>query len=371
MKNRTLIVTAHPDDETLWFSSITMRKECDLVCVTCGSNSRESVIRETELRQAAHILNIKNLYILKYNDIFRQRLDVAKLKNDLEKLKLNSYREVYTHGPFGDTNEHFHHQDVCYAVNMVFESVKCTAWNIYPDEVNTLTSAEYALKKSIMGTIYFREYKKLKSTYELSSIEKFVSLSRDSIEIFYWAIANFGDRHEVLGKKFRNIWGYDLSPYEIERHGAIVKLASSVKPRKIIEIGSGEGYLTDKLATISTKISCVEKAPIYVSTLREKGYTVIKSFDSSKFDLVVIASVLEYIDNPEDFLRSIKSKYIIVETIKSEYLKKVVSILKKKYSLIKKISVLPRWEKMYHGNKTEKMEVYRLGADVYLFGPHE
>ena len=33
---RVLVVCAHPDDETLWFSSVLARYHTDVICVTCG-----------------------------------------------------------------------------------------------------------------------------------------------------------------------------------------------------------------------------------------------------------------------------------------------------------------------------------------------
>lgn len=367
MKKKTLVITAHPDDETLWFSSVILRKQCDVLCVTCGANQKESEIRELELRQAAQLLGVGNIKILRYPDIFKQRLDIRKLERDFRRVVIDNYSEVYTHGPFGDTNEHFHHQDICYVAHKVFDNVKCTAWNLYPDEVNQLTKEEYRLKKAIMGTVYEREFKKLKPAYEISSVEKFVSLSKDSVEIFYWAIANFGDRHEMLGQKYHDIWGYGASPYELERHQTIASLAASVTPTNILEIGAGEGFLTNKLAAIASTVDCVEKAPVYKKVLKKRGYKVVDKYDSSHYNLTVIASVLEYMDDPEIFLRGIESEYIIVDTIMSKSLRRMVMSLKDRYSLQKVAAVEPRWESMYHGKKKEKMETYRLGANIYLF----
>lgn len=35
-RQRAAVVVAHPDDETLWFSSVFARFQADIICVTCG-----------------------------------------------------------------------------------------------------------------------------------------------------------------------------------------------------------------------------------------------------------------------------------------------------------------------------------------------
>lgn len=371
MRKKILIVTAHPDDETLWFSSIILRNDCDVVCVTCGDGKVIAKKRRDELTAAARLLGVKNISVLNYRDKFLHRLDVKQLERDLKKFRHKQYEAIYTHSPFGDTNEHLHHQDISYVVHKVFPRVKSIAWNIYPDEIYTLRPEEFTLKKYIMGTVYHREYKRLKTSYEVSSVEKFVELSRESVEIYYWAIANFGDRHQLLGRKYENIWGYDLSPYEIERHAGILTLLEKTATKSLLEIGASEGILTEKLAEKVKKLDCVETAPVYVSKLKTKGYRVVEKYDTEKYDTVLVASVLEYMEKPVSFLSGLKSQYVIVEVINTSYMKSVAYTLRKRYKMYAKILILPRWEKMYRQGKKEKMEVYKLGAQIFLFGPNK
>lgn len=363
---KILIVTAHPDDETLWFSSVALRNTADLICVTCGYNSETRKKRKRELEMAAKLLGLNSLTILNYDDVFMHRIDISRLEKDLSPYVKKKYSAVYTHGPYGDTNEHYHHQDINYVVNKLFKNVFCTAWNLYPDIVNQLSTSEYYLKKHIMGTVYHDEFRKLKTTYEISSVEKFVRISPVSSEIYYWSIANFGDHHQMLGSKYKDIWGYRDSPYEIERHSAIEKLARSVTPKKILEIGSSEGILTERLACIAS-VDCVEKARVYQRTLKDKGFKLKKSYSTKEYDLIIVASVLEYMKKPRSFLKMIKSNHIIVETISTKHMAEIVSVLGENFKLIETIEINPRWEKMYHDHQKEKLEVYRLGCHVYLY----
>lgn len=364
---KVLIITAHPDDEALWFSSIALRNNADLICITCGNNKKIRARRLEELETSCHLLGIGNLEVLNFNDDFESRLDIDKLAKILDKFKSENYDEVYTHGPLGDTNEHIHHQDISYVVNQVFDNVYCTAWNLYPTIINNLSEGEYRIKKFIMGTIYHVEYYRLIETYEISSVEKFIKISRDASKVYYWGIANFGDNHDFLSKSYKDIWGYQHSPYEIERHNRIVEIVKKLKPDRTLEIGSSEGILTDKISSL-TKVDCTENVPLYIETLTAKGYKVTRSPKYSAYDLTIVAGVLEYITNKKVFLKNLSSKYLLIDIIISSKLSELVeTTLAESHVLIEKTIQLPIWEKMYVNGKKEDLELYRLGSTIYLY----
>jgi LmbE family N-acetylglucosaminyl deacetylase len=371
---KILVVCAHPDDETLWFSSVALRNSCDLVCVTCGSPMDQEICRNS-LERATRLLGYETVTVLDHPDIsvnqirdldHIKRLDLKKLEEDLLPFARRGYRCVYTHGPYGEVNEHPHHQDVAYVVRKMFPSVKMIAWNLFPDEVNQLSSPEYTLKKTIMGTVYYNEYCKLKKTYQVSPTESFIELSAESVELYYWSIANFGDHHALLGNRFVDMWGYRYSPYERERHARIVELARQAQPSSILELGAHEGVLSEQLSKLG-KLSCTETSLPHRKVLQSKGFRLIDKVDSAPFDLVVLASVLEYCEKPEEILKKLRSQFVIVSTIMGHSFDKVAAILGKYYKVVSHQVVVPRWESMFHGCVKEKLEVYRLGADVVLY----
>lgn len=375
MSRRELIVCAHPDDETLWFSAVAMRGTADVICVTCGSD-QDREVRQREFHQACDLLGIKRRIFLNYPDITFQsksdfvdiaRIDIESLKADLRAF-VGDYQDatVYTHSPYGEVNEHPHHQDVSCAVYGVFPSVLSISWNLHPDKTYLLTKEEYTVKKHILGTIYAREYSKLKTTYPILPVESFVKLSPDSVDLFYWSIANFGDRHERLGERHQDMWGYRYSPYERERHQRIRQLAMRVKPKRILEIGAHEGCLSSLLREVA-ELSVTETSEPHRRRLLSGGFNLIDAPVFADFDLTVISNVLEYFSDPASFLREVNSRYLIVDVIQSEGMERIARSCTGRYELIAEEFVSPRWENMFHDHVKEKLEVYRLGAHIFLY----
>lgn len=372
--SKILVICAHPDDEALWFAGPILRNEATVVCVTCGSEEDKEQ-RRLQFIESCELLGVSSYRILHFPDItFKKtgdlvgisRIDIAALTNELRLINDGSFEKVYTHGPFGEVNEHPHHQDVCMAVHMVFSDVYSIAWNQQSDENYILTNPEYQIKKRILGTIYFEEYRKIRRTYQIGSIEQFVRLSSASIELYYWAIANFGDRHEMLGEKYPDMWGYAFSPYEQERHQALFSLICEQHPTSILELGAHEGRLSKRLCTLCP-MACTENSKVHRERLESLGFNVVSDINSNDYDLTVVASVLDYMEDPIAVLRSLSSRCIIVEVIISESSKKMLDSLLPRYELMKEVIVLPRWEPMFHGVVKEKLEIYRLGAIIRVY----
>jgi len=363
---KTLIVIAHADDEALWFSSVLLREDPEIICVTSGRNREDSKKRKEAFKKAMKLIGVKNYSFLNYPDT-EERLDVEKLKRDLRGISKNYYDRVFTHGLNGDTHNHPHHQDVSYVVHQIFKNVYSTAWNQYPEVVNQLTPEEFLIKKYLIGTFYYQEYDLLKDAYEISAIEKFSKFSKESSEIFYYSIANFGDNHEYLGYRYKDFWGYKNSPYEIDRHQAIVEMTKRTSPKNILEFGSCEGILTSKLNEIAP-ISCIEKSITYKKVLEKKGFNLVNDANTENYELSVVASFLEYLKDPDEFLNKIKSDKVIIDVILDSNLDKRIRVIMKSRKLVAEEIIRPRWEKMYWGTNKEKLEVYRLGSHVYLYG---
>lgn len=364
-----LIIIAHPDDETLWFSSVLSRNNCEVILVTCGNSEdiKRKKERENEFKKSMRLFNVDNYTILWHEDT-KNRLNLSMLENDLRKFARKNYKEIYTHNPYGETHNHQHHQDVSYVVHKVFKNKKVysTAWNLSPDKVNVLEKDEYILKKNIMGTIYEKEYEILQDAYEISAVEKFVQLEFEEVDVYYWSCANFGDHHEYLSK-YRDFWGFTASPYEIERHDLILNMVNKIPCKMILEVGACEGVFTEKLFA-NYKVDCMEKCSKYRTILKEKGFRVLDNPSYSDYDLTILAQVLEYIPNQAKYLKKINSKFILIDIIPSQKKRGIIeSVLLDKYNFIDEAYLAPRWEPMYINGKKKKLEIYRMGSNVLLF----
>lgn len=362
---KDLVIIAHPDDEIFWFSSILFRNNPDVICVTTGRDVEDKEYRLKAFTQIMEMLNLKNYYLLGFPDT-DQRVELENLEKALSPFIKKEYDKVFTHGPYGEIFNNKHHQDVCYIVYKLFKNTYSIAWNIYPDIVNTLTTEEYDLKKFLLGTIYFKEYINMMDAYQISSTEEFVKLDSKSIEIYYWAIANFGDHHEKLSNDNEDFWGFGYSPYEIERHAAILSLSKKVSPNTILEFGACEGILTDKLSK-NGSVDCVERVTKYKNILKNKGYKVVQDIDTREYDLSVVASFLEYVKQPFLFLKSIKSEYLVLDVIVESNLDIQIDHINFGYKKLDEILVQGRWERMFHNGKKSKLPVYKLGTRCLLY----
>lgn len=363
-----LIIIAHPDDEALWFSSVLLRRDCEVILVTCGDIKRRYEERKKDFEKSMKLFGVNKYTILFHNDK-SGRLNLEKLRVDLKKFSNKKYEAIYTHGIYGETYNHPHHQDVSYIVHEIFDNQKVysVSWNLFPDKVNLLEKEEYNFKRYVMGTIYETEYEKLQDAYEISPIEKFIELTFEEVEVYYWACANFGDHHDYLSK-YKDFWGFSSSPYEIERHNLILNLIKKIPCNKILEVGAYDGALTKKLSE-NYNVDCIEKSPIYKKILKQKGFFLCEDEPIySDYDLVLFAQVLEYMENWEEYLSKVNSNYILIDIIPSKKrMQKIKKILLKKYNLFCEDYLLPLWEPMYINAKKKKLNIYRMGSNVILF----
>lgn len=271
---------------------------------------------------------------------------------------------MFTHSPLGEVNNHPHHQDVSYAVHQVRPDAWSIAWNQLPTMRHELTTVEYALKQHVMGTVYWREYASLATTYQISAHEAYLQIGAPASEITYWGIANFGDHHEYLGSKYPDVWGFETSAYERERHGEIDRLARSVRQPSVLEIGAAEGHLARRLAQ-HAEVHCIEPAPTYSRRLRADGFKVVPD-TAGDYGLIVIAAVLEYMDDPAHYLSLLDPPFIITDT-NPWFPTRLLEVGLARYKAIDRATVAPRWEVLTHGGVTEPMRTYRIGAEIILW----
>ena len=139
-----LIIIAHPDDEALWFSSILLRSDCEVILVTCGDTKKRHEERKKDFEKSMKLFGVNKYTILSHKDKLG-RLSLEKLRADLKKFSNKKYDGIYTHGIYGETYNHPHHQDVSYIVHEIFnkQGVYSISWNLFPDKVNLLKKEEY------------------------------------------------------------------------------------------------------------------------------------------------------------------------------------------------------------------------------------
>lgn len=158
-----IIICAHPDDETIFFSSIIKKYKPFVVCMShCGNP-----VRTKEFKKALSywgiegcMLNMPDVpnhfaWAWKGRLILRQLRRIAK---HCEKLEC-----VYTHNSKGESN-HPHHHGLGAAISVVFADydVYMTAETL--DESNIQSNEMYTKKYALLTNIYPSQYTWLKTS---------------------------------------------------------------------------------------------------------------------------------------------------------------------------------------------------------------
>ena len=195
--NLNIIIVAHPDDESLFFSSIPLfhvNSICWIICVTDANADGRGEKRKQQFKKACELLNINRTFWLGFPDIFEKRLDVIKLGNDLSNIFIK-YQEqitshsvqIFCHGPLGEYM-HPHHQDVCYAVTKYFSKsypVFFPSYNCYPDNKIELDRVAFNKKKKILSDIYGTETSRFLHLIPATWVEGFTKISFREVEEIY------------------------------------------------------------------------------------------------------------------------------------------------------------------------------------------
>ena len=182
----------------------------------------------------------------------------------------------------------------------------------------------------------------------------------------YFSIAVFADSHSRLSEKYEDFWGFESSPYEIERHNVLCDLFDSIDIESVLELGAGEGILTDKISLSGVKVDCTENNLVYAKKLRDKGYKVLSKVESySSYDLTIIASYLEYIQDPKNILDLVNSKYIIVDVI---YESDLSVYIRDEYSnrIVNEHIIKARFENLFIDGIQCKLPIYKMGSHCFL-----
>jgi LmbE family N-acetylglucosaminyl deacetylase len=179
-----LLVVAHPDDETIFFSGVLLTKRdlpWHVVCLTDGDADGRGKERHEELLAATKLLGVKSVEQWDYPDVYPSRLPVDEIAARLQALP--APKEVFAHGPMGEYG-HPHHQDACLAAHRAFPKLKIfsPAWNCPADLVVKLSPAQFKKKTRAFAEIYAKETARFVNVLPNMPVEGFRRFGRDEVE---------------------------------------------------------------------------------------------------------------------------------------------------------------------------------------------
>lgn len=195
-----LLVVAHPDDETIFFSGVLQTKRdlpWHVVCLTDGNADGRGNERRKELAAALKIQGVKSFEQWTYPDIFQQRLPVDEISSRLRALPLP--KEVFSHGPLGEYG-HPHHIDSCLATHRTFGSrlkIFSPAWNCEADFVVHLNKTQYRKKTKAFSEVYRQETSRFVNILPNMAVEGYRRFNTEEVE----ALAGFFRRERALDPK--------------------------------------------------------------------------------------------------------------------------------------------------------------------------
>lgn len=188
----SLIVTAHPDDESLFFAGLILTAKdikYDLLCLTSGKTDGREGERTRELERAGEQLGIRKVIHGGLIDDPKLGLNQESAFELFEKTLGSRYGKVYTHSALGEYG-HSHHQDCSYFCHSFFEGkhgipVMSVAFNIPADEHILLQSAQFKKKAKVLTEIYKLETRRFYNLLPITSTESFSRIGYEEAEVIY------------------------------------------------------------------------------------------------------------------------------------------------------------------------------------------
>lgn len=120
----SLMIVAHPDDETLWGSEELLKNKYLVVCITCGTNKK----REKEIEAALKISKDRLIVLDKPDKVRGKRSDWKHYKKQIKYelkyvIKKKKWNTIVTHNPEGEYG-HIHHKITNNIVTKVYNKEK-------------------------------------------------------------------------------------------------------------------------------------------------------------------------------------------------------------------------------------------------------
>lgn len=194
---KKLVLVAHPDDETLFFSGLILSEpdtEWTVVSVTDGNGDGRGKERYKEFAKACAALGVKNAFFLNYKDAPNQRLPIEKARESLKLLIKDEgpFHSIYTHGVLGEYG-HAHHQDVCFLAHQAFKKhprIFSVAYNTHPEVTIVLGPKDFEVKTHILWDVYGKEIERFLNFLPATATEGFIRLKTPEVESIYNHLAH-------------------------------------------------------------------------------------------------------------------------------------------------------------------------------------
>jgi LmbE family N-acetylglucosaminyl deacetylase len=191
-KSYRLLVVAHPDDETLFFSAALLNlndRPWKVICVTDANADGNGKYRAAQFIDACHALGVTDCEQWDFQDIYEKRLPINKIILKLKKLKKPF--EIFSHCVIGEYG-HPHHQDVAFAVVSAFgHRIWAPAYNCRADMILLLSKKQYELKSRIYFDIYGQETMRFSNFLPNRNVDEFCKVDKiETLEIYNCIVSN-------------------------------------------------------------------------------------------------------------------------------------------------------------------------------------
>ncbi len=148
---KTLVICAHPDDETIFFSSVLESEKPYVICMSHCGNS----VRRDEFYNALKFFGVNGVMLNAPDITIKSRYWQGKrLLRLIKKIKtaFPNVTVVYTHNAVGES-KHMHHHGLGKAVKAIFDcKIFFTAEK--PDDIYVLPNDKFKKKQSVMNLCY-------------------------------------------------------------------------------------------------------------------------------------------------------------------------------------------------------------------------
>ncbi len=181
---KNMVITAHPDDETLFFGGTILSRpdeEWTVICLTDGNADGRGDERMAELEEACELLGVESVIKAGFKDTYNENLDQRLLKKFFSTLPVPD--QIFTHGPLGEYG-HPHHIQTSYAVHSFFTEVSIwhPAINCFASKREVLTKEQYNRKLEILAKVYDQELIRFSRFIHFPSEELYTQSSLAEVE---------------------------------------------------------------------------------------------------------------------------------------------------------------------------------------------